>query len=1421
MGDIIKYNLTNQQKALYNIDKVYKNSKINNISFWLEINHVINFELLTKAINVIVEKNDNFRFQFVEENGEIYQYAREYTYQNFEILDVANSKELEQKIKEYTFDLENDNLCVFTLFRYPDGKGGIVASAHHQLGDAWTMGIFINEVLDIYHKLLINEDVSDLTYPSYLEYVNTQNEYIQSEKYIKDKEYWEEVFSNNIEKLSFKEESFDINAIREEYEINEEILKDIRSFCSENKISEYVFFLSVFCIYLGKLKGLNNFVIGNPILNRSNFREKCTSGLFMSTMPFVVNIDDELNFIDYAKNIASGQMKMYKHLKYPDYEITKYFNQKNNTHGPIYDFVFSYQNAKTDKDTVMFETKTRWMEAGQQLNSLMIHFKDTEDTGRPILIYDYLSEIFTGQDIDILNKRIMEICKQVLTNIQLADIEIITSEEKQYLVNNCNNTYFEYDRNSTIVSRLEKTISETNNEIALIYGNEKLSYSDLNKQANKLARYMQKLGVKQNDIIPIIDSRSIDMIIGMFAIMKLGCAYLPIDIEYPKDRIEYIISDASAKLVLTRKEYKDRFETSGKKIFIDTNEYEDEQDTNLNTNILPDDLAYLIYTSGSTGKPKGVMLSHRNVVNFTQGTSNIICFKNKTIVSVTTISFDIFVLESWLSLIKGAKVVIANENEQNISHNLNKLCLENNVQMIQTTPSRMKLLISDNENIQFIKNMTDIMIGGEAVPYKLIEDLRKITNARIFNMYGPTETCVWSTIKELTNDNIVTIGKPIANTTVYVLNKNKRLCPIGVAGDLYIGGDGVCKGYYKKQELTNEKFIKNIYNKDEIIYETGDIAKWDNNGNLICLGRNDFQIKINGHRIEIEEVENTIFKYGDITEVAVVSINNQALYGYYTSNKPIDNTKLRVFVAEKLPTYMVPTKFIQIDDMPKTPNGKIDRKKIIAFSNNTQCEQEEIIEPRNEIEDILFKAFTQIIDKKISIDKPFFDYGFDSLSIIKVQTLLLKNKWNITLQDFYKYPTIEQLAKHILNKYENGSKYDNEYEDLPTIRENINNIYISGNKNNYKNILLTGCTGFIGIHVLQELLLNTDANIYCIIRSKNDLSPIYRLEEKLDFYFNGKYKEFIGNRIIVIETDITKDVNIQDKIQDIDLVIHSAALVKHYGDVELFKKVNIQGTQNIINICKKYNSVLCYLSSLSVSGNYLVKQDNRDKEFTEDNLYIGQRYQDNVYVYSKFECEKLIYNEIKNGLKASVYRIGIVSGRATDGLMQQNISENAFYNRIKAIVDLKNISQNMFDQSVEFTPVDLLAQALVKLVQIPESINKVYHLYNDELFSIKDVLQALSLLDININVLSSKEFDGLIKQISSNINENSKLGGVINDFYNTDEGIGLNYDFTINIRADKTKKYLEKLGFKWINSKFEKEIYLRKIFRYMRNVNYI
>ena len=784
------YNLTNPQKSIWFTEQFYKGTPIENITGCVIVLEKLNLKALQKAINLFVKSNDSFRLKFTVKDDKPLQYLSSFS--EFEIENVMvntdeDIKDIENEMSNTPFEVLDNLLFSFKTFTFPDGHGGFVITAHHLISDAWTAGLVVNEIMDYYEKI-INSQIIDNKNPSYLDYITSEQEYLNSEKFNKDKEFWNEIFktvpevatipSINVENSN---SSLSCKAKRKQFVIPKETMNLINEFCKQNKASAFNFFMAVLAIYLSRVSSLDDFTIGTPILNRGNFKEKQTTGMYISTIPFRISINHKIPFAEFLSNISADFLKIFRHQKYPYQYLLEDLRKKDSSIPNLYNILLSYQNVRSNKQTSDINYESSWVGNNFISDDIDIHLYDMNDTGDINIAYDYLISKYSIDDICSIHARFLYIINQVLENndITLNEIEIVTPDEKKKILYDFNNTSADYPRDKTITQLFEEQVDKTPDNIAVVFEDQKLTYRELNQRANSLASYLRSQKIGRNDIVGIMVNRSLEMIISILAVLKSGACYIPIDPEYPQDRIEYMLNNSNAKLLLTFKKLENKV-TFDNKLFVelDNELYNSNKDNLININE-PDDLAYIIYTSGSTGKPKGVMLKHSNINNFIQGMCNVVDFNSrKTIVSVTTISFDIFVLESLLPLEKGLKIVIANENEQNDARLFNSLCLENNVNIIQTTPSRFQVLISNSNELNYLESITDILVGGESFPKMLLEKLQQLTKANIYNVYGPTETTVWSTVKNLTDETSITIGKPISNTRCYILDNNKKLLPV-------------------------------------------------------------------------------------------------------------------------------------------------------------------------------------------------------------------------------------------------------------------------------------------------------------------------------------------------------------------------------------------------------------------------------------------------------------------------------------------------------------------------------------------------------------------------------------------------------------------------------------------------------------------
>ena len=709
--------LTNSQKSIWVTEQYYKGSSINNICGSAIIEEQIDLKQLEKAVEIVQKKHDNFKLQLKIEDGEVKQVLSEKIEKKIDTLNIATLKDLEketEKIVKTPFNLKNSELFKFYIFKFKNGEGGFMLNIHHLIADAWTLAFISNEIIETYSALKQNKEIQTKAIYSYIDYIQSEQEYLKSEKYQKDKTYWEEKFAQipEVATIPGSKNNGDENnpeGQRIQFQLEKTKVEEIKRYCKENRISLYNFFMAIYAIYIGEISNLDEFVIGTPILNRTNFKEKNAAGMFINMAPFKVDLAGAVDFKTFTRNIATDSMSMLKHQKYSYQYLLENLRERNKNVPNLYNILLSYQITNAHQTGGDMNYQTQWTFNGCCAENMDIQIYDLNDTGCLNVAYDYKTSIYEELDIKNLHKRILNIVNQVISkeNIDLKEIEIITPEERKQLVVEFNKTDLKYETKETVISLFEKQAEKVPEKVAIVSNNKKLTYKELNEKANMLAREMIKKGVKQQDIIGIMLNRSPEMIIGLIAILKCGATYLPIDPEYPTERISYMLENSETKFVLVNNNTEKYVPQNCSKINIV--DIQNSNKENINLKINENTLVYLIYTSGSTGKPKGVQITNRNLNNFIKGMRKEIDFnEEKVMVSVTTICFDIFGLEMWCSLTSGLTLVVANESEQNMPTELNKLCLENKVNMIQTTPSRYSVLFEDTNNLSFLKNITEI-----------------------------------------------------------------------------------------------------------------------------------------------------------------------------------------------------------------------------------------------------------------------------------------------------------------------------------------------------------------------------------------------------------------------------------------------------------------------------------------------------------------------------------------------------------------------------------------------------------------------------------------------------------------------------------------------------------------------------------------
>ena len=1410
------YPLSSAQKRIYyNAKMIGNDNVVYNMPGGIIVDEILDIEKIKQVFNKIIERHEILRTQFTIQNNEIVQKVCKNI--DFEIPVYYNTeKEIQKIIKNFSkpFKLEDEMLIRAEVHFIDDKSTMLLVDSHHIIMD----GMSLNNLIIEFDRIYNGEELKRLPI-QYRDYSVWEEKYNNSEKININEEYWISKFKDcefaqlNLPydyKLSANR-SYKGNRISNV--IDENQFRKIEKYAKEIGVSPYMFFITVFLILLYKYTGQEEIILGSPIANRDRRETKRMLGMFVNNIVIKGKINCEDTFIELLEKMRKQILDDLSNQPYPfDMLVKKLGVKMDNSRNPLFDVMFTYQNKEVNivklngKDVNVLEIYNDIAKF-----NLAVEIKPKTHT----INIEYCTDLFRKETIVNFFEHYMNTIEYVMnnTNSKIADIEIISESEKNKILYEFNNTKMEYDTEKTIVELFEKQVEKTPENIAVVFEDKEITYRELNRKANQLATFLREnKKIKPNDIIGIMLPRSIELISTIIAVLKSGGCYIPIDPTYPEKRIEYMLENSNAKLLLTNFKLSNTINFKDKTIVeFKENKIYELKDKNLKNINNSEDLSYIIYTSGSTGLPKGVMLKHKSLSNLCLYLNQKVEFlqdncKYKNMASVTTASFDIFVFETLICLQKGLKIVLANEDEQRIPQLLDKLISKNDVQLIQMTPSRMQIFLDNIKDMPNLSKLKYVTLAGEALPIKLRDELVELGIKKIYNGYGPSETTVFSTFTDVTEKNKINIGVPLANTQMYILDKNLKVVPIGVTGELYISGDGVGKGYLNRGDLTKERYINNPYVEKSVMYKTGDICKYDDNGQIYYLGRVDNQVKIRGLRIELEEIENKILEFPCIKKAKVIKQiigKREIIAAYYIANKRIRITELRKYLYDRLPNYMVPSYFTALDEFLYTPNGKIDKNALPMPSEILQSEKNKYVMPKTDLEVKLVSIWESVLNTKpIGIEDNFFELGGDSILAMNLNVQLLKITNKITYADIFAYPTIAQLAEKIEKVIEkdNSKDYKELNEKYKKIFEKNMTIPYKIEENIDNNMLLTGGTGFLGIHILNEFLKKENSKVYVLVRKEPGLTVKEKLINKLHYYFGKKYDKDIDNRIIVIQGEISEDgfgLKKEELIKlgnSIDIIVNSAAKVSHYGNYNEFYNVNVKSVEKIIDFAKTFDKKIFHISTLSVSGNafvdqyYMKQKFNKDINFYEDSFFIGQNLE-NVYIRSKFEAERKILDAILDGLDAYILRVGNLMPRLLDGKFQENIDENAYISRLKTFVKIGCIPEYLKDGYLEFTPIDCTAQAINKIIKCTQKENRIYHVYNNKHIYIEEILKNTKKIDVIDNIQFKQRIKEILKSSDSNI-----LNTLLNDL---DKDLNLNYNSNIKLKSEHSIKLLRLYGFEW------------------------
>lgn len=1020
------YEMSSAQKRLFVLNQLEGKSTTYNMPVYLVLEGKLDENRIKEVFNKLVDRHEALRTSFHSIDGKLVQKINDNI--KIKIVNVeASESEVENIIKDFVvpFDLNIAPLMRVMLIKINAEKHILAFDIHHIISDAITMGVIIEEI----GKLYKGQELPSLRL-QYKDFSEWQNNQIEEGKLKKQEQYWMDMFSDEIPLLdmptvyqrstsqNFEGKSFYFNA-------DEVLTKKLEEIAKKNGCTLYIVLLAVYNLLLSKYTGQYDIVVGCPVAGRVHADLEKVVGMFVNVLPVRNHLDSEKTFVDFLKAAKKSSLKELENQDYQFEMLVEKLNIKRELgRNPLFDTVFVMQNTGI-KELNIDGLKVTSFDIENNISKFDITLNVDKKNDSINFKLEYKTNLYNEEFMRRLAGHYINLLNSIIKNPyeKLGNIEIISDLEKHQIFEEFNTSICNYPSNKTIQDIFEEQVERYPNKIAVSFMDQSLTYKELNAKSNKLARLLRKKGVKPDTVVTLMVEQSLNMIVGIIAILKAGGAYLSIDTGYPKERIKFILEDSKSKLVLVDNFYKDELKFDDAELInIDDEKNYLESDINIENINSPSDLAYIIYTSGTTGKPKGVMLEHKNLVRLLYNDDFQFDFSSNDVWTMFhSISFDFSVWEMYGALLYGGKLVIVHKLVAREPSEFYKLLVKEKVTVLNQTPTAfLNIVRLDSEKKNTELKLRYIIFGGEALSPSLLKPWKnKYPKVKLINMYGITETTVHVTYKEIGNkeidDNISNIGRAIPTLNTYIMDENLKLVPIGVRGEICVGGEGVCRGYLNRQELTDKKFVKNPYKSNERIYRSGDLARWLPNGELEYLGRIDNQVKIRGHRIELGEIENKLVEYELIKEAVVLakkdSTGINCLCAYIVAREDITINEIRSHLAKELPEYMIPAYFVNIKSMPLNSNGKVDRKNLPEpeLNLNTGVEYER---PKNEVENVICKIWTKVLDlKKVGVTDNFFSVGGDSIKAISIINSINKQlKTNLKMKDIYVNQTIREIA---------------------------------------------------------------------------------------------------------------------------------------------------------------------------------------------------------------------------------------------------------------------------------------------------------------------------------------------------------------------------------------------------------------------------
>lgn len=1284
------------------------------------------------------------------------------------------------------FNLQKDLLFRFVIVR-TEKNLYLLSDIHHLVCDGASYDLFIHEICDLLEGKEIEPEMC-----SYPQFVAEQKAAQEGESFKAAKDFFAERLTG-IESVTEIQPDL-TNALPQGENGRVCVPFDMptaEKYATQLGVTPAAVLLSAVYYSLARFAGTDEVCITTISNGRSNLRVNNTMGMFVNTLALTTKIANQ-TVEEFVRENAQSFEQTLAHEDYPFARVAADYDLKA-------EIMFAYQMGVLSNYSVFGKPVFADETMEQNVPKFKIAFYIMPMDGVPSIAVEFDNGWYSEALITNLAQSVANAVQAFAanTNAPLRAISLL-NEAQTAVLDSFNRTEVPYDDTQTIVSLFRKQAAETPDNLAVVYHDVRLTYKEVDERTDAVAaRIIEVIGNDTKEkVVSILINRSEWMVIASLAALKAGCAYQPLDPSYPAERLNFMMKDANAALLIADEDLRPIVNEYDGPVLL-TKDLSNPVITELRNHESPSpsDLFILLYTSGSTGVPKGCQLEHRNLVAFCHWYHRYYdLHAGDKVAAYASYGFDANMMDMYPALTCGAAVYIIGEDIR-----LNLPDLNHYFEAEGITHSFMTTQVG----YQFAQNCDNHSLKHLSVGGEKLATLAPPANYLLHNAYGPTECTIFTTTYPMhEQEKNIPIGKPLDNFRLFIVDKDLHRVPVGATGELLVSGPQVSRGYLNRPDKTAETYID--WNGLHC-YRTGDVVRYLADGNIQFVGRQDGQVKIRGFRIELKEVEAVIREFPGISDATVQAFDypngGKFIAAYIVSDSKIDIPALNAFIRERKPPYMVPASTMQIDVIPLNQNQKVNKRALPA-PQLTDTDRD-YVAPANDNEKLFCDIFASILNQdKIGATDNFFELGGTSLMVTRVIIEADKAGKHVAYGDIFTHPTPRLLAQFLSGDPDEQTANDQEeaafdYTGIDAILQRNNlNTFLRGERQELGNVLLTGATGYLGIHVLRELIDSDAKTITCLVRGKDQHDAQRRLRNLLFYYFDRRFDELFGSRLFVVNGDVTSDINEQiEKYanEKITTVFNCAANVKHFSKTDDIEQVNIGGAERCVEFCLKTGARLVHISTTSVGEIWVDRGDGKAvPELSERVLYFGQ-FLDNRYMRSKFLAERVILEAVaRHGLNAKIMRVGNLAARSYDGEFQANFQTNSYMGRLKVFSTLGCCPIDEYDSPAEFSPVNETAKAVVLLASTPKECN-VFQPFNNHTDLLGDILAGFEKIGKSIRYVEEDEFQQAILASSKDPKKASLMSALLayQDMTHGQKAV------TIERNNRYTSAVLLRLGFHW------------------------